>query len=487
MATQLGVIQQFMKALSDANARKTSTSTGEKVLDSAISKSFATSKFKYFQNEKRDNIRSAFLEDLRNAPSVEYFLRVYCGIDFNTKDSGAITGSDAGNSKAKTDDNIISQVTSVDTSFNSNSFTTNDLTVKLSGKSFSDLSNSEKYIWRGLKKSWISDSLKLVAESYGENFCFGDKSFAKKKKFNVIVNQLNVEFVNNTTGDEAAVTAIYNDDTGETTSITLTINMNSLEDNITDETKKEFGRIIARKMTQVVMMANLIYFPIYRHLPGFITEGLGELTVGITNSNEDSIKALASDISRYEIGLDVNDLERRDEKFMYEGGYTFLRYLARQAGDLTIANSKTANTLLLTFYGNDTITNRANEVTITSGDGNDSITNSANNVTINAEDGKDSISASGKKILINADDGNDYVSISSGSSNVTINGGDGNDFISNNASVSVIEAGKGGDNVYLYTGAKKNTLNAGSGNDSIYIYSESNLINGDDGNDYFSI
>lgn len=487
MATQLGVIQQFMQALSNASSKL----TGERVLDSAIDKAFATSKFKYFQSAKKANIRAAFLEDLRNAPSVEYFLRVYCGIDFDTSDSGAITGSDAdkdaGNAKTKTDDNIISLVKSVDTSFKSDSFTTDDLTVKLNGKSFSDLTDSEKYIWRGLKKSWISDSLKLVAESYGEKFCFGDNSFAKKKKFKTIVNQLNVEFVNNTTADEAAVTATYNDDSGETESITLTINMNSLEGNITDETKKEFGRIIARKMTQVVMMANLLYFPIYRHLPGFITEGLGELTVGITTSNEDSIKALASDISRYEVGLDVNDLERRDEKFMYEGGYTFLRYLARQAGDLTIANSSTSNTLLLTFYGNDTITNRASKVTITSGDGSDSIISTADNVTINAEDGGDSISASGKKIVINAGAGKDYVSIASGSSNITIDGGDGNDLIQNNASVARIEAGKGSDAITLYSGAKKNTVNAGVGNDSIYIYSENNLINGDDGNDYFSI
>ena len=173
------------------------------------------------------------------------------------------------------------------------------------------------------------------------------------------------------------------------------------------------------------------------------------MTVGITTSNEDSIKALASDISRYEVGLDVNDLERRDEKFMYEGGYTFLRYLARQAGDLTIANSKTSNTLLLTFYGNDTITNSASKVTIQSGDGKDSIKSSANNVTISGEDGNDSIIASGKNLSISAGSGKDYVSISSSSSSVTIDGGDGNDEIHNSGgSNGLVDGGKGADTIY---------------------------------------
>lgn len=41
---------------------------------------------------------------------------------------------------------------------------------------------------------------------------------------------------------------------------------------------------------------------------------------------------------------------------MYEGGFVFFCYLARQASDFTIEN-RTAKTTIQTFYGNDTITN----------------------------------------------------------------------------------------------------------------------------------
>ena len=88
MATQLGVMQNFMNALIGSK----STLTSEKTLDKAVDKAFSTSKYKFFQNAGKDNLKAAFMEDLRNAPSVEYFLRVYCGIDFDSTDCGAITG-----------------------------------------------------------------------------------------------------------------------------------------------------------------------------------------------------------------------------------------------------------------------------------------------------------------------------------------------------------------------------------------------------------
>ena len=487
MATQLGVMQNFMQTLLDSKA----TLTSEGILDKAVSKVFSSG-FKSYQNAKKSNIKSAFIEDLKNAPSVEYFLRVYCGIDFDSKDSGAITGydadKDAGNASTKTDDNIITKITSknLNSTFSSNSFNTGDLSVKLSGKNFSDLSDAEKFIWRGLQKSWISDSLSLLDESYStkdrkgaskNDFGFGSKSSAE-------VKNLNVAFINDATANTVAVTATTDSD-DKINSITMTINMHSLEDNIDDEeTTKNFGRIIAREMTLVVMIANMSYTT-YRRLPGFITEGLGELAVGITHSNEDKLKTLAADTSKYDVGLDANDLAR-DESFMYDGGYTFLRYLARQAGDLTIVNSKTPNTLILTFYGDDSITNSASKVTINSGDGEDLITSSANDVTINSSDGNDTVIASGKNLNISTGAGKDYVSISSGSS-VTLEAEDGNDSIENYASTALIDAGKGKDTIYLYAKATNNTVNAGAGNDLIYSRSEGNLINCDDGKDQVSI
>lgn len=495
MATQLGVIQNFVKALSEAK----SNLSGERVLDKAIGATFSTT-INAFQNVKKKNVKAIFMEDLTSAPNVEYFLRVYCGIDFDTKDSGAITGKDAGNKTTKTDADINKETGSLNTSFTGNSFVANELTVNLSGKSFSDLTDSEKYIWQGLRTWWLGGALNLIAESYGEKFSFAKKSSAK-------IKDINVEFINDSKADNTAVTATYDDSDGKATSITLTINTNRYDNNKhkfsnSDET---FGRIIAKEMTHVVMIANTTYYyPVYRHLPGFITEGLAELTVGITNSNEDKIKALAEDVSKYQVGLDANDVGR-DESFMYEGGYTFLRYLARQAGDLTIANSKVSNTLILTFYGADTVKNSANDVTIKSGDGKDSITNtaknvmidsgegrdsiisSADNVTIESGDGMDNITASGKNLKINAGSSQDYISISANSSNVTINAGEGSDDIYSNASIAHIDAGNGADLIYLYAKANKTTLNSGAGADTIYSSSEADLITCGDGADLVTL
>ncbi len=492
MATQLEAIQAFMNSLDKAN---------KSALDTAINK--ACSGFSGLQSGKT-SAKDSFINDLKNSESVEDFLRIYCGIDFTTSDSGAISGSDAGGETTKTDTNIISESGSLDTSFQSNSFTTNGLTVTLDGKSFSNLSDSEKFIWRGLKTWWVEGALNLITESYGKEFNFATK---KSKSNPFYVTELYVNFINDADADKISTSGEYDEDTGEVTKITLTINMNYyglLEDDV-DEANKTFDREIAHEMTQVVMMANILYNPVYNLLPGFIKEGLSDLTIGITNSNAKEIKALAADVSAFEYGLDPNNLSD-NENFLDNGGYIFLRYLARQGSDLTISNSNTANTLIQTFYGNDTITTSADGVSIDSGEGNDSITAKGNGLSISAGDDKDSISFSNGKnltlecgdgndyieissdssfVIINGDKGNDYISLLSGASNVTVNGGKGNDSFHSKASKILINGDEGKDYVSLLSGASSNTINGGEDNDYVYIYenSSNHTISGGDGKD----
>ena len=128
MATQQEVIQAFMKSLD--NSKK----SGEESLDEAIKK--ACSYFKSFQTEKSNalNIKEAFINDLKNAKSTEDFLRVCCGINFDSKDTGAIIGSDAGGSQTKTEANIIPETVSLKDNFKDSAFTVNDLTVRLADK-----------------------------------------------------------------------------------------------------------------------------------------------------------------------------------------------------------------------------------------------------------------------------------------------------------------------------------------------------------------
>ena len=484
MATQLEVIQKFMRSLD-----KQTKYFGEEALDDAINAASPTSSIKYLQDDSKDrDIKSHFLADLTSTKNVEYFLRVYCGIDFSTKDSGAITGSDAGGKQIKDESDIILESNNVNTSFQNTSFSVNDLSVELAdNKTFSSLSNSEKFIWQGLYTWWMEGALNLIAESYGENFGFGKKSSTS-------TNKMYVEFINDPNADKISLAdpmdesnPTYNETTGEITSLKLIINMyyyNGLENDL-EKANTEFDRTLAHELTHAVMMANVLYFPVYRSLPGFITEGLAELTIGIKNTNADKIKALAADVSKFRVGLDANDVGR-DESFMYEGGYIFFRYMARQFGDLTIANSSTANTLLLTFYGDDTIESYANKVTISSGEGDDSIKASGNKLKINSSDGRDTITLyeNSSNNSIDLGEGNDFVSLLSNSSNNTVIGGDGNDLIYNGSTNALINGEKGADFISIQLDAKNNTVNGGKGNDTIEVRSEAALINGDDDKDY---
>lgn len=132
MATQQGVIKAFMKSLD------TTTKKGQDALDEAIRK---CSPFSNFQT-----VKNAIIRDRNNAKSADDFLKNYCGIDYSTKDNGAITGSDAGGATSKTDASIIPESGSLK-KCNKNSFTVNGLTVKLGGgKTYKKLNASEKFI-----------------------------------------------------------------------------------------------------------------------------------------------------------------------------------------------------------------------------------------------------------------------------------------------------------------------------------------------------
>ena len=108
MATQQDVIQKFIQSLITSSNKNR---FGEESLNKAVRDS--TPYFKAFQNTGGEkNIKDSFINDLRNS-SVEDFLRVYCGINFNTSDNGAIIGSDAGGSSAKTEANLIPETSSL--------------------------------------------------------------------------------------------------------------------------------------------------------------------------------------------------------------------------------------------------------------------------------------------------------------------------------------------------------------------------------------
>ena len=450
--TQQEVIKAFMKSLD-----KTSK-TGAAALDEAIRK---CSPFKSFEE-----LKAALIRDCKKAKSADDFLKTYCGIDYSTADNGAITGSDAGGSTSKNDENLIPESGKLKT-YKKSSFKVNGLTVKLGdNKTDSQLSTSEKFIWQGLYTWWIKGALDLIAESYGDNFSFTNKSSATTK-------ELYVQFVNLNDNWLAYSWSTYNNE------LVLSINMNyygGYNKNSVDEANSSFDILIAHELTHSVMDAN-INKKVYEPLPAFVKEGLAVLTTGVTDDS--IIKTLAADPSEFENGLDLNKIsigKFESSHFPYEGGFTFFRYLARQAGDLTV-NNTTANKTVQTFYGNDTVKNYADKVSVSSGAGNDYIENYGSKVKIYGGAGNDTI-------------WNGTSSNSIGGAKVTISGGKGNDYIVDWGAASSIFGGAGNDSIWGDKGndtikgdAGNDKIFGGSGNDKLYGGTGKDLIMGDTGND----
>lgn len=88
------------------------------------------------------------------------FLLEKCGIDFTNKDTGAITGSDAGGSTSKTTESIVPESGSLK-KFTGDSFTVNGLKFKLA-ESFDNLSDKEKFIWQCTPKLITNTTCRIL-------------------------------------------------------------------------------------------------------------------------------------------------------------------------------------------------------------------------------------------------------------------------------------------------------------------------------------
>ena len=484
--TQQEVIKKFMESL-DKTKKK-----GEAALDEAIQ---ACSTFSGFQALKNSMVRNCRIVN-DSGKGGDYFLKNYCGIDLDNEDTGAITGSDAGGATVKDEASIVHEDGSL-IKFSDNSFEVNGLTVKLgkrkgsrakmgsiTERSFDDLSEKEIYLWRSFYTWWVKKSLELIAESYGDNFGFDENSSASTKTLYIIFEDSG--------GDDGELASTWGGPAyskKSTSDINFYVNMYYYDKTygrdgyVTSEvTDALLDRTIAHELTHAVMRANINYFD---YLPALIKEGAAELVHGIddyrtwdienlANNSKLLSKALSSDkkpVSVYGIGSPS-----------YSGGYMMLRYLARQAGDLTIKNSSNS-TAVKTFRGNDSIKNYGRNATVESGDGDDSIKNNSSRVSINAGADNDSIYSAGDNVTVIGFKGNDSVK-NDGGSYVTIDGGEGNDFIQNyNESFKVSINGNAGNDILQNKSGKNVTLIGGAGKDSITNFGSYTTIDGGSGND----
>ncbi|MBR0062375.1 MAG: hypothetical protein IJP68_12950 [Selenomonadaceae bacterium] len=486
MATQQEVMKVFMAALDTTSLK------GTAAVDEAIK---ACSNFGSTQNvinKMLADCKSYLAADSKNG--YEKFLLEKCGINLDNKDTGAITGSDAGGSQVKTAESIVPESGSLDTSFEENFFKVNGLTVKLAkggGKNadpveitFDDLANkAQKYIWQSLHSYWVESGLNLISESYGSNFSFNSNASVKTLYIIFDDDQNSSLRAKTLSGPTSARKCSYD--------LELHINMKyfsglSGKDGGNSEGSAWYlDRTIAHELTHAVMMANIDYF---FYLPQFIAEGVADLTNGIDDKRKSYITDLAKDSALLEKWLDVTDTTSSDN-YVYAAGYIFTRYLAKQAATpgKTVYNS-TKNKSVAGTANEDTLTNTAANVTLTGNAGNDSLSNKGgSNVKILSGAGADQIYSYGSKVTIDAYTGDDYIYLYSDALNTTVNGGAGDDEIHSAAKTASINAGIGNDYIRLFTNAENNTVSAGDGDDTIYSGAQTALINAGDGNDFINL
>lgn len=154
MATQQDVIKNFVKALgTDAK--------GVDLLDAAV-KAASGGGFSSWEALRTSYISAVKTYSGTTEIAQKAFLKKYCGIDLDDKDTGSITGSSAGGLLVKTAESI------VENSSSAMSFPTNAVTDNyIRWPEKSSLSVTQQKIAGRLYNDWIPGSLQLIKDSFG--------------------------------------------------------------------------------------------------------------------------------------------------------------------------------------------------------------------------------------------------------------------------------------------------------------------------------
>ena len=471
--------QQTIKKL--VNSLTLTTKTGTAAMDEAVRKfgysSLSALKGAYSQHRK---------DYLYSNEGTQKFLEGCCNIRLNNKDTGAITGADAGGSIEKTAESVVPEATVASNLKASqyNSFTRNGLKVNVTYASSYDsrdfwdeesMQKKEKLVVKNLYNWWLGDSLKLINESLGINFTDGRAS----------INEMDVKFVDSYYDDPVSLSATT--DMGRASKLTLTINMHhytklSASDKNGADDEKEYAyldRLLLDKLTEAALAANINYF---YDLPEDIQKGLVSITGGWDDRSKYGIESAAG-YSSYDYVLSY---------YPAEIGYILLRYLAKQNADKTGASSisynldKTASTITGPFKGTWDAAKYASTVqkidaskdtkkstikgnklanTILAGSGGSEIYGKTGDDVLYGGIGKDTFhyaSGDGKDVIGNYQSGKDIIHISSG----TLRGGSvvGNDV--------VLKVGSGTITVKNAKG-KKLSISTGKSAPKVYTYGNS--------------
>ena len=442
--TQQEVIKRFMYSL---NANK--NDSGKAALDKAVN--YASNG--YFAN--LSTIINQMVVDCKNLGSAEFLEK--CGINLTNKDTGAITGSDAGGSKVKTAENVVPESGNLNTNFYSTSFTTaNGLTFRLSK---TNLSNDELYIWQALKTWWADEGQNLIKESYDYSFLDSDAP----------VKEITVVFEEDYKGGYLAYTDWPKYINGRYTR-TLGINKVYFYDFAsTDVNGKSpngqgyLDRTVAHELTHAIMMSKITNFG---DLPQFITEGTAELVHGIDDYRGNVIDYLSKNYQPLQESLSL--MPGTGESHSYAGGFMLLRYLAKQSAEHYSSGGSGSKSAINAAFNAKNVTVKNNVLTV------------SKNYIGNELDLAD---YSSKVKKVNAKSFSKGLMISGNKNANSIAAGTGNDTIFANVGKDTLVGGKGND--ILYGEAGNDLIKGEAGNDSINGGTGNDTLTGGDGSDIF--
>ena len=492
---QQGVIQKFMGALDYT------TQSGIAAVNYAVN--VATGG--YFKTAAE--VISAMTKDRTTAGDALTFLKDYCGIVLNNNfikqgktwyingndslsgntDTGAITGLDAGGT-LKTKESIVPETGTL-SDYTKDSFTIGydaktktfktyaptdttqgNVTFKL-GKTYSSLDSSQKFIWSALKQWWIPKSMDLIYSSYGSHYDLiaEDYGLTSTQIPHLVSNNntITVNFVSKSSNYLAlAGNSSYTSGSANGVGWPYKIDINmkwypSIDTenyNGYDSVKKQtyLDRVLAHELTHSVMSAHIRYF---NKLPGYIKEGMAELTHGIDDERGSNIIALADNTASLKKALGNGTTASSAN---YPAGYMFLRYLAKQ-GAAHFGDSAVSSGLIT---DDDAITIENSILTAESTFKDESI-DLANYTEVKNVDA--SKLTAGVQI-IGSEDAN------------SILGGSGDDTISGNSGNDTLLGGAGNDEIYGDGGT--NWLDGGAGDDTLFGGGDDTLTGGD-GKDTF--
>jgi Ca2+-binding RTX toxin-like protein len=427
--------------------------------------------------------------------SLKSFCSAYAGMNFDNKDTGSITGYDAGGKIVKTKSSVVRNLVPVEkfTMPKNNKAVINGLTVVFPNAK--NLSNKEKYLVKGMNSCWIKASLDLIKQSYGISFETTPATCKTLKvKFKHLGNAGTLAYVRSEwTKGKHYLTMYVNSDIN----IDTTSQDGFSPDNWISDMRED--RTICHELTHAIMQATIKGAG---NIPLLLQEGLAEIVHG-GDERWNNIKTILSKehLSKMKENMRLNNASNWEEA-LYGGSIVLLRYLAKQSlndGYKYTNASKTAMQLTTAFTGTYNFSKwkgvtkvdaRPNKksITINGTAKSNTIYANAGTAKILAGKGDDVLySTTGKNHIIYGQDGNDKF-ISTGGTNAKHYGSSGNDTFTVSGGTGAKYYGGNGNDIFTVSGGTSNTYYGNAGIDTFTIgQGTKNLYYGQDGNDKFTV